>query len=173
MQFDLKKSIEILSRTPGVLHAQLAGLSDDWLLSNEGTGTWSPFDVVGHLIVNEKTNFLARTLFILSEGENLLLAPLDMVAHFSIIKGKTISDLLIEFKSLREKNIEKLQSLQLSAADLNKTARHPKIGIVSISQILSTWVAHDLTHLAQINRVMAKQYKLEIGSFIEFLTRLK
>jgi hypothetical protein len=151
----------------------LAGLSDDWLHSNEGTGTWSPFEVVGHLIVNEETNFLTRTLFILSEGENKLLAPLDMTAHITRSQGRTIDDLLNEFESLRAGNIKKLESLQLSAADLNKTARHPKIGIVSISQILSTWVAHDLSHLAQISRVMAKQYKLEVGPFIEFLTRLK
>ena len=171
MTFDLQKSIEILNRTPRVLQAQLSGLSREWIVGNEGAGTWSPFDVVAHLIVCEKTNFLSRTLFILEGGENKILPSLDMTFHLQ--RNDELTNLLDEFALLRKQNIEKLRSLTLSIDDFKKTALHPTIGTVCISNILSTWVAHDLTHLAQINRVMAKQYKNEIGNFIQFLTRLQ
>lgn len=173
MTFELRKSLEILSRTPQVLQAQLSGLSNEWIVGNEGTGTWSPFDVVGHLIVCEETNFLPRTLFILASGENKLLDSIDMTAHLHRNDRKTIDDLLDEFAQLRKGNLEKLQSIALTDRDFNKSAIHPKIGVVSIANVLSTWMAHDLTHLAQINRVMAKQYKEEIGPFIHYLTRLQ
>jgi hypothetical protein len=173
MTFELQKSIEILCRTPQVLQAQLSGLSNDWIVGNEGPGTWSPFDVVGHLIVCEETNFLPRTLFMLAEGENKLLDSIDMTAHLNRNDGKSMNDLLDEFSQVRKGNIEKLESLALTEQDFKKTAIHPTIGTVCVANVLSTWVAHDLIHLVQINRVMAKQYKEEIGHFIHFLTRLQ
>ena len=173
MTFELNKSIEILSRTPKILQTQLSGLPNEWIIGNEGTGTWSPFDVVGHLIVCEETNFLPRTIFILAAGENKTLDSINMTAHLHRNDGRSMNDLLDEFAWLRKRNIEKLTSISLIGQDFKKTAIHPTIGKVSVANVLSTWVAHDLTHLAQINRVMAKQYKEEIGPFIHFLTRLQ
>jgi DinB superfamily len=173
MKFDLQKAIEILSRTPKALQTQLTGLSDEWIYSNEGPGTWSPFEIVGHLIVNEETNFLPRTVLILSNEENKILSPVNMTVHLERNSGRKMTQLLSEFIELRRRNIETLKALNISDADLRKTAIHPKVGSVCLSNILSIWVAHDLTHIGQIARVMAKQYKQEIGPFIEFLPRLK
>jgi len=173
MKYDLAKALEILVRTPDVLRAQLNGLSDEWLHADEGPGTWSPFQVVGHLIINEQTNFLPRTLLILSSNENKMLQPIDMKSHLVKFNGMTIADLLAEFSQLRNRSIEQIKALPLSHEALQKTAIHPKLGSVHLSQVLATWVAHDLTHIGQITRVMAKQYKDEIGPFIEFLTRLR
>lgn len=173
MKFDLQKAIELLSRTPQVLQVQLTGLSDEWINSNEGPGTWSPIEIIGHLIVNEETNFLTRTLLILSDEEYKILAPIDMTVHIEKVRGRNIMHLLSEFSELRRKNIETLKALNLSSKDLQRTAIHPKVGIICLSNVLSIWVAHDLTHLGQVTRVMAKQYRHEVGPFIEFLTRLK
>lgn len=172
MTFDLQKAIEILSRTPKALQTQLTGLSDEWIYSNEGPGTWSPFEIVGHLIVNEETNFLPRAVLILSNEENKIVSPINMTVHLEQNSGKKMTQLLAEFIELRRRNIETLKALNISDADLRKTAMHPKVGRVCLSNILSIWVAHDLTHIGQIARVMAKQYKQEIGPFIEFLPRL-
>jgi len=173
MKFDLQKAIEILSRTPKALQAQLTGLSEEWIYNNEGPGTWSPFEIVGHLIVNEETNFLPRTVLILSNEEHKILSPINMTVHLEQNRGRKITRLLSEFTELRVRNIETLKSLNISDDDLRKTAMHPKVGSVCLSNILSIWVAHDLTHIGQIARVMAKQYKQEVGPFIEFLPRLK
>lgn len=173
MKYQLSKAVEILARTPEVLRVQLTGLSDEWLHGNEGPGTWSPFQVVGHLIINEQTNFLPRTLLVLSNKESQMLQPIDMTSHLEKFKGQNIGDVLSEFSQLRRRSIEQLRSLAISESDLQKVALHPKLGIVVLSNVLSTWVAHDLVHIGQITRVMAKQYKEETGPFIEFLTRLK
>lgn len=173
MKFDVNKAVELLSRTPQVLQAQLTGLSDEWINCNEGPGTWSPIEIVGHLIVNDETNFLTRTLLILSDHENKMLAPINMTVHLERSRGRTMVQLLSEFSELRQRNIETLRSLNLSTEDLQRTAMHPKVGIVCLANVLSTWVAHDLTHIGQIARVMAKQYRQDIGPFLEFLPRLK
>lgn len=173
MQYKPEQAIEVLSRTPQVLEALLSGLSDDWLYSNEGPGTWSPVEVVGHLIINEETNFLPRTKLILSDGGSKTLSPIDMTAHIERFDEVPIAQLLTTFRELRNENIRSLQSINLTATDLNKTAIHPKVGLVQLQHVLSTWVAHDLIHIGQISRVMAKQYKHEVGPFIEFLPRLK
>lgn len=172
MKYDLLKAIEILERTPEVLYAQLNGLSDVWLHANEGPDTWSPFQVVGHLIINEQTNFLTRIRLIVSSEEPIMLAPVNMIAHLERFKVQTIANLLSEFASLRGQNLEDLKMLVKPGVDLQKVALHPKLGNVRLVNILATWVAHDLTHLGQITRVMARQFK-EVGPFIEFLTRLK
>jgi DinB superfamily len=163
----------VLSRTPRVLDAMLSGLSDEWLYGNEGPGTWSPVEVVGHLIINEETNFLSRAKLILSEGAIKTLTPIDMAAHLERFDEVPVDQLLQLFRELRTENIRMLQSLAPSAADLTKTAIHPKVGLVQLSHVLATWVAHDLIHIGQVSRVMAKQYKQEVGPFLEFLPRLK
>lgn len=172
MTFEIDHALEVLSRTPTVLSKQLAGLSEDWINANEGPNTWSPKEVVAHLIVNEETNFLPRTLLILSGSEEKILQPINMTSHLPRSKSSTIDSLLAEFAEVRQKNLQMLRALKLSHVDLHRTATHPKVGEVELKNILSTWVAHDLTHIGQIARVMAKQYKDEVGPFIQFLQRL-
>jgi hypothetical protein len=172
MNYQIEKATEVLSRTPLVLRSLLAGLSDVWTHQNEGDGSWSAFQVVGHLIINEETNFLPRAKLILSASEPPLLSPIDMTSHLTRFRDFEIDNLLSLFERLRLENLDSLKSLQVSEADLVKKAIHPKVGMIQLSHVLSTWVAHDLIHLGQITRVMAKQYKQAVGSFIEFLPRL-
>lgn len=169
MEFNLSKSIEILDRAPQVLTTFLTGLSDEWIHNNEGEETWSPYDVIGHLIHGEKTDWLVRVNLILSDKEDKTFAPFDRFAQFEESKGKSISELLNEFKELRAKNLSELKSKNITPGDLGKTGIHPTFGNVTLEQLLSTWVAHDLGHIAQIARVMAKQYKDEVGPWREFL----
>jgi hypothetical protein len=173
MAFTLKKSIEILQRTPDVLHILLHGISDDWTQHNEGGDTWSVFDVIGHLIHGEKADWVTRAEIILSESPDKKFEPFDRLVQFEESKGKTLPQLLDEFKLLRKENIERLLSKNLTEKDFNKTGLHPAFGKVKLSQLLSTWVAHDLDHIAQITRVMAKQYKEDVGPWIEYLKILR
>jgi len=173
MKYEVSKALEILVRTPEVLRQQLSGLSDEWLDANEGEGTWSPFQVVGHLIINEETNFMSRASLILNNNDGKTLEPIDMTSHMKTFDGRSIDSLLSVFAELRNKNVLQLKDLDLLPEHLAKTALHPKLGEVRLSHILSAWVAHDLVHLGQITRVMAKQYKEEIGPFIGYLTRLR
>lgn len=169
MEFNLNKSIEILERTPQVLEALLTGLSDEWILNNEGDDSWNPFDVIGHLIHGEKTDWLVRTNLILSDKTDKTFAPFDRFAQFENSKGKSISELLKEFQDLRKQNLVALKSKNITTEDLWKTGIHPTFGAVTLEQLLACWVAHDLGHIAQISRVMAKQYKDEVGPWREFL----
>jgi uncharacterized damage-inducible protein DinB len=173
MNFDLDQSIEILERTPFVIESLLNGLSDDWTNSNEGPDTWSPYDVVGHLIHGEKTDWIGRLEIVLSEGPNKTFEKFDRFAQFNESKGKSLDDLLREFKALRNRNIAVLKSKRIAASDFGKTGTHPKFGEVTLAQLLSTWVAHDLDHISQIARVMAKQYKSEVGPWMEYLKILR
>lgn len=141
----------------------LDGLSADWSNANEGENTWSPFDVVGHLIYAEHTNWVPRVELILSDRPDKTFAAFDRFAQLKISEGKTLRQLLDEFKIVRAKNVAVLKSKQLSNADLQRTGIHPQFGEVTLRQLLATWTAHDMTHLAQIVRVMAKQYKDEVG----------
>jgi hypothetical protein len=168
VRFDLNKSYEILERTPAVLKAILADLDDDWTMNNEGAETFSPFDVVGHLIHGEKTDWPARAKMILEHGTTKTFVPYDRFAMFEASKGRSVKELLGEFEILRMANMQWLRSLKLTAIDLDKKGLHPQLGEVDLRQLLSTWVIHDLTHIAQITRVMAKQYKKEIGPWVEF-----
>lgn len=172
MEFDIDRSIEILERTPHVLEDLLKGLSDDWTMYNEGGDTWSPYDVVGHLIHAEKVNWVARMDRILLDGNNRF-EQFDRLAQFKESKGKSLSTLLAEFKILRKESIVTLRRKNITSADLMKKGIHPAFGEVTLRQLLSAWVVHDFTHLAQIVRVMAKQYKEETGPWIEFLSVLK
>jgi uncharacterized damage-inducible protein DinB len=173
MNFCLTKSLEILERTPDVLYMMLHHISEDWTSKNEGEGTWSVFDVLGHLIHGDKTDWLVRAEIILSDQTNKMFEPFDRFAQFEANKGKNLGQLLNEFKETRKASIEKLNNLQLTDADLVKTGIHPTFGEVTLSQLLATWVVHDLDHIAQISRVMAKQYKDAVGPWINFLRILK
>ena len=173
MEFNLEKSIEILERTPFVFESLLGGLSDDWTLQNEAENTWSPFDVIGHLIHGEKTDWVPRAKIILAQGENTNFVPYDRFAQFENSKGKSLQDLLTEFKKLRAININTLKSLQLKAEHLALTGIHPEFGTVTLRQLISAWVVHDLGHIVQVSRVMAKLYKEEAGPWVKYLKVLQ
>ena len=169
MQFNISESYEILERTPVVLITLLNNLDRKWISNNEGKNSWSPYDVLGHLIHGEKTDWIPRMLIILGEGDKKF-TPFDRLAQFEDSKGKSMSILLDEFKSLRRESLTKLKSLHLSEQMLNMKGIHPEFGEVSLKQLLSTWVVHDLAHLCQISRVMAKQYGEEIGPWVKYFS---
>ncbi len=173
MNFSLSKSLQILERSPDVLLVMLQDLSGDWTLANEGADTWSVFDVVGHLIEGEKTDWIPRLAIILSNSPTKTFEPFDRFAQLEQSKGKTLTELLGEFKRLRGKNIEYLKSRDLSEGDMERRGIHPEFGAVSLSQLLSTWTVHDLNHIAQISRIMAKQYKSSVGPWKEYLRILQ
>jgi hypothetical protein len=168
MKYSLEKSYQILERTPLVLKTLLSNLDDGWIMNNEGSETFSPYDVIGHLIHGEKTDWAARTKIILEFGLSKPFVPWDRFAQYEESKGKTLQQLLEEFERVRKDNISWLRSLDLTETDLDKRGMHPKLGEVTLRNLLATWVVHDLTHIAQVTRVMAKQYKEEMGPWPEF-----
>lgn len=168
MKYSFERSYEILERTPAVLKALLGGLSDDWILPNEGPETFSPFDVVGHMIHGEQTDWAVRAKMILEYGDTKTFERWDRTAMYEESKGKTLTQLLDQFAELRRNNIEWLKSLNLSEADLDKKGMHPVLEAVTLRNLLATWVVHDLTHIAQVTRVMAKQYREEMGPWTGF-----
>ncbi len=167
--FDLAEAIQILERTPRVLKVFLSDLPESWILSNEGGESWSPFDIVGHLVHGEKTDWITRAQITLTDNQDKSFPPFDRFAQFNDSKGKTLPILLDEFEALRSKNIEILQEMNITEADYLKIGIHPNFGEVNLKQLLSTWVVHDLGHIRQIARVMAKQYAGEIGPWRQFL----
>jgi DinB superfamily len=169
MDFDVRNGMAILERTPPVLEALLSDLPEAWTSSNEGAETWSPFDVVGHLIDGEQTDWMARLHVILRQGEDRRFEPFDRHRHISRNRGRALNDLLAEFRQLRENNLGELRALNLTAAQLRLSGEHPEFGDVTLEQLLATWVTHDLAHLAQISRVMAKQYREAVGPWQAYL----
>ena len=169
MNFDLAAGVAVLARTPRVLDALLSGLPEEWTRGNEGVDTWSPFDVVGHLIDGELTDWMGRLRTILKQGSNRRFEPFDRFRHISRNKGRTLGDLLAEFRQLREKNLGELRALNITARQLQLAGEHPEFGSVTLEQLLATWVAHDLGHIAQITRVMAKQYRDAVGPWEAYL----
>jgi len=172
MEFQLESAIAILRRTPSTLNSLLRGVSNDWLLQNEGPATWSPFDVVGHLIHGEETDWIPRARIILEDGESRPFEPFNRVAMFEKSKGKSMLELLDRFQQLREANLRELSQMNLTPAMLEHRGRHPELGVVTLKQLLATWVAHDLGHIAQIVRVMARQYRQEVGPWQQYLSIL-
>ncbi len=172
MTFEIDKSIEILSRTPSILEVMLLGISAEWVKNNEGENTWSPYDIVGHLIHGEKTDWITRAKIILSNSVDKTFEPFDRFAQMNE-EERTIEQLLEEFKELRTSNVNELKNLQVNEIDLAKEGIHPELGAVNLKALLGTWVVHDLGHIAQISRVMAKQYKGEVGAWKEYLSILK
>lgn len=173
MKFSLEQSILILKKTPGVLDILLPGLDEKWINSNEGLDTWSPFDIVGHLIHGEKTDWLVRIKIILENASHPVFQPFDRFAQFEESKGKNLKDLLIEFSAARSSNLKELNDLSVNDDDLDKIGIHPKFGKVTLKNLIACWAVHDLSHIAQISRVMAKQYRSEVGPWIEYLPILQ
>lgn len=169
MTYLFTEALEVLAQTPKTLKSLLGQLSDPWLYNNEGENTWSPYDIVGHLIHGEKTDWIPRAKIILSHSENKTFVPFDRFAQFENSKGKTISQLLDEFETLRANNLNTLKQLNLTTKQLDLKGIHPELGEVTLSHLLATWVTHDLAHLAQISRVMAKQYKNEVGPWSAYI----
>ena len=169
MEPDLQQTISLLARTPAALNALLRDLPETWTLRNEGEKTWSVFDVVGHLIHGERTDWIPRVKTVLESGETQAFAPFDRGGHAREIQGKALAQLLDEFARVRSENLDKLRALHLRPEDLARRGRHPSLGVVTLSQLLATWAAHDLTHLHQISRVMAHQYREAVGPWSAYL----
>jgi hypothetical protein len=172
-EFNLAESIAILGRTPASLNTLLRGLPDIWVRGNEGSkdgkDTWSAFDIVGHLIVGERTDWMPRARIILEHGEARPFDPYDRFAQSRESGSQTLEQLLDEFARLRTENLAALQVLNLQPADLARPGRHPRLGVVTLSQLLATWAVHDLTHLHQLSRVMAHQYRDAVGPWSAYL----
>ena len=167
MEFDLNEGVSVLERTPATLRAMLEGLPPVWIHGTEGPDTWSPYDVVGHLVHGERTDWMARVGVILKDGGTF--ATFDRFAQFRESQGKSLGQLLDEFAAARLDSLQQLRALHLTEADLDRTGTHPKFGQVTLRQLLATWVAHDMDHLMQISRVLGKQLKEDVGPWSEFL----
>lgn len=170
MEFDLEEGTAVLRRTPRALREWLTGLPAAWTDANEGPDTWSPYVVVGHLIHGERTDWIPRAQIILAQGSDRRFAPYDRFAQFRESEGKALTDLLDEFARLRAANLATLEGWHLTEAQLALQGEHPAFGPVSLRQLLATWVAHDLGHMVQIARVMARQYRDEVGPWRAYLS---
>ena len=169
MRFNLDLSIDILRRSPATLEALLQGVAQAWARGTEGADTFSPFDVVGHLIDGEETDFIPRARIILAQGPDPRFEPFDRFRHRTRNEARTLDSLLAEFATLRASNLQLLQSWHLAEAQLDLRGGHPALGPVTLRQLLASWVVHDLEHLAQVARVMAKQYRSEVGPWVPYL----
>ena len=165
----VEEATAILACTPAALDALLRGLPDGWITASEGSGTWSPFDVIGHLIHGERTDWMPRVMIILEHGESRPFDKFDRFAQFAASEGRSLGSLLDEFAMLRQENLRRLSALALRDADLEKRGVHPELGVVTLRQLLATWVAHDLDHVVQISRVLARQYADEVGPWRAYL----
>ncbi len=169
MDQNLSHTTALLSRTPATLNALLRDLPEDWTNRSEGHNTWTAFDIVGHLIHGERTDWMPRARMILEFGDNRAFEPFDRLAQERESKGKTLPQLLDEFAAVRAANLAELRSMNLRAGDLGRRGRHPALGTVTLSQLLATWAAHDLTHLHQLSRVLAYQYREAVGPWAAYL----
>lgn len=172
MDFHFEHALEVLQRTPATLHTLLHGLSAQWTYASEGDDSWSPYDVIGHLIHGEETDWIPRLKILLAHGEARAFDPFERTAFYEKSKGKSLEELLDTFVALRAKNLETLRELHLQPKDFALQGAHPAFGPVTLKQLLATWVVHDLGHVRQIARVMAKQYKNEVGPWREYLSIL-
>lgn len=166
----LEECVSILTRTPATLNALLRDLPDAWITATEGENTWSPYDVIGHLIHGETTDWMSRLTIVLEHGPARPFDPFDREAQFHESAGKSLTALLDEFTRLRHDNLTRLQALNLQPEHLNLQGTHPALGLVTARQLLATWTAHDLAHILQIARVMAKRLKPEVGPWAEYLS---
>jgi DinB superfamily len=169
MAQDLEQTTALLARTPAALDALLRDLPEVWTLRNEGENSWSAFDIVGHLIHGERTDWMPRVKMVLEFGESQAFEPFDRLGQVRESRGKSLDQLLDEFARLRAENLEQLRGLNLRREDFERRGRHPALGVVSLSQLLATWTIHDLTHLHQISRVMAHQYRDAVGPWSAYL----
>jgi DinB family protein len=173
MQQTLEHTIALLARTPAALNALLRDLPEAWTLANEGENTWSAYDVIGHLNHGERADWIPRAKRILEFGGSRPFEPFDRLAQTRESEGKTLPQLLDEFAQLRSQNLAELRAMNLSQEDMERRGRHPALGDVTLSELLATWAAHDLTHLHQISRVLARQYRAAVGPWSQFLGVLK
>jgi hypothetical protein len=173
MSFDLQETLDILTRTPAVLDPLLRGTSPEWHRANEGPETWTPIEVVGHLVHGEETDWLARARIILAEGEARTFEPFDRFAQERRFADWSLDRLLDRFAEIRHANLGEVRGWRLTEAQLDLTGRHPRFGRVALRQLLATWAIHDLNHLNQIGRVMAKRYTAEVGPWQEYLSILR
>jgi DinB superfamily len=169
MTHDLQQTIALLARTPATLDALLRNLPDAWTAANEGPGTWSPFDVLGHLIQGERSDWIPRVRMILDAGETRPFERFNRAGHVSVTQGKSLDDLLDDFARARADSLGELRALKLQPDDLDRRGVHPALGPVTLSQLLATWAVHDLTHLHQISRTMAHQYDQSVGPWKKYL----
>ena len=169
MEFQLEEAIAILRRTPETLSVLLKDLPEAWVTANEGGDSWSPYDVVGHLIHGEETDWVPRARIILEHGEAQAFTPFDRFAQFEKSRGKSLGELLEEFADLRRQNLTALAELHLRPEQMSLRGTHPELGSVTLGQLLATWVAHDLSHVAQILRVMCRQYGEAVGPWKQYL----
>ncbi len=173
MEQNLTHTISLLSRTPAALNALLGDLPETWTLRNEGGDTWSAFDIVGHLIHTERTDWMTRARMILQSGEAQPFEPLDRLGYVRASQGKSLGQLLDEFALSRSESLDQLRALSLQPEDFERRGRHPALGVVTLSQLFAAWAGHDLTHLHQISRVMAHQYRDAVGPWSAYLGVLK
>lgn len=169
MNFQLHEAITVLERTPAAFRALLDGLPDAWTMANEGPDTFSAFDNVGHLIHGERTDWIPRARIILDQGVNRRFEPYDRFAQVRESAGKSLNDLVAEFARLRAENVDILRGWRLTVAELALEGEHPELGRVTLRQLLAAWVAHDLGHVAQTARVMARQYRQAVGPWRAYL----
>lgn len=176
MHQNLEETVALLERTPASLNVLLRDLPETWTLRNEGENTWSTYDVIGHLIHGEQTDWMPRVKMIMESGERATFARFDREGHQKSQAQEAkppLEELLDQFASLREENLGALRALNLQPADLNRRGRHPVLGVITLSQLLATWAVHDLTHLHQISRILAHQYRDEVGPWSAYLGVLK
>ncbi len=169
MRFDLEVTLDVLRRTPATLQVLLDGIAEPWAHGNEGAETFSPFDVVGHLIDGEETDWIVRARIILARGPDPRFEPYDRFRHRTRNVGRSLASLLTELAALRAANLELVRSWRLGDAELALPGNHPSLGVVTLRQLLASWLVHDLGHIAQVTRVMAKQYRDEVGPWIAYL----
>ena len=169
MPQNLNDTITLLSRTPPALNALLRDLPETLTMRNEGDKSWTAFDVVGHLIHAERTDWIPRAKIILQFGDTQPFAPFDRLGHLRETEGKSLGQLLDEFARVRSESLDELRKLKLQPKDLDRAGRHPALGAVTLSELLSTWAVHDLTHLHQVSRILAYQYREAVGPFKVYL----
>jgi DinB superfamily len=169
MPHHIENTIALLTRTPAAFNSLLRDLPETWTLRNEGQQSWTAFDVVGHLIHAERTDWIPRAKVILQFGDTRPFAPFDRLGHLRESQGKSLGQLLDEFARVRAESLAELRKLNLQPKDLDRPGRHPALGTVTLSELLATWAAHDLTHLHQISRIMAHQYRDAVGPFSVYL----
>ena len=169
MEHSLDHTIALLDRTPAALDALLRDLPEEWTLRNEGENTWTVYDVVGHLIYADRADWMPRARRILEFGETKPFDPFDRQGHLRECEGKSLTQLLDEFKDVRHERLNELRGMNLAHSDLRLRGRHPALGVVTLSELLATWAAHDMTHLHQISRVIAHQYRESVGPFGAYL----
>jgi hypothetical protein len=169
MEFQLDRALEVLERTPRTFRAMLDGLSTAWTAPNEGPDTFSAFDNLGHVVHGERTDWIPRARIILAQGSNRRFEPFDRFAQYRESEGMSVADLLNEFERLRAENLATLRRWKLTERELALEGEHPALGVVTLRQLLATWTAHDLGHIAQTARVLAKQYREAVGPWREYL----